>query len=203
LQFGQKRLRTSGPQPLCNCLICIAIGLPVAYEPLKSQAAGKDNGSMAPRPPPANERPTKDDSLASQSQSRINWLSLESLDIKSDEAKTSAVKHVETLSEPRSRSPSSRGNLSSRENTSAGAMEQRLPPQPVSEYKTYKRRWFGLFQLILLNIVVSWDVGIPEAPIARANGQLMSSISDIEIVVEFRADIKDSGRALEGVGRRD
>ncbi|MCJ1387112.1 hypothetical protein MMC17_010241 [Xylographa soralifera] len=28
-------------------------------------------------------------------------------------------------------------------------------PQPV--YKVYKRRWFGLFQLILLNIVVSWD----------------------------------------------
>jgi hypothetical protein len=26
------------------------------------------------------------------------------------------------------------------------------------EYRTYKRRWFGLIQLILLNIVVSWDV---------------------------------------------
>ncbi|KAG9240867.1 major facilitator superfamily domain-containing protein [Calycina marina] len=25
------------------------------------------------------------------------------------------------------------------------------------KYKTYKRRWFGLFQLVLLNIVVSWD----------------------------------------------
>ncbi|MCJ1439309.1 hypothetical protein MMC27_008701 [Xylographa pallens] len=29
------------------------------------------------------------------------------------------------------------------------------PHQPV--YKVYKRRWFGLIQLILLNIVVSWD----------------------------------------------
>jgi len=26
------------------------------------------------------------------------------------------------------------------------------------EYKVYKRRWFGLVQLVLLNIIVSWDV---------------------------------------------
>jgi hypothetical protein len=26
------------------------------------------------------------------------------------------------------------------------------------EYKVYKRRWFGLLQLTLLNIIVSWDV---------------------------------------------
>lgn len=25
-------------------------------------------------------------------------------------------------------------------------------------YKVYKIRWFGLFQLVLLNIIVSWDV---------------------------------------------
>ena len=28
-----------------------------------------------------------------------------------------------------------------------------------TEYRVYKMRWFGLAQLILLNIVVSWDVG--------------------------------------------
>lgn len=28
------------------------------------------------------------------------------------------------------------------------------------EYKVYKRRWFGLMQLVLLNIVVSWDVSL-------------------------------------------
>lgn len=28
----------------------------------------------------------------------------------------------------------------------------------TTEYRTYKRRWFGLAQLTLLNIVVSWDV---------------------------------------------
>jgi FLVCR family MFS transporter 7 len=27
-----------------------------------------------------------------------------------------------------------------------------------SHFKVYKRRWFGLAQLVLLNIVVSWDV---------------------------------------------
>jgi FLVCR family MFS transporter 7 len=27
-------------------------------------------------------------------------------------------------------------------------------------FKVYKRRWFGLAQLVLLNIVVSWDVSI-------------------------------------------
>ncbi|TVY23333.1 Solute carrier family 49 member A3, partial [Lachnellula hyalina] len=29
--------------------------------------------------------------------------------------------------------------------------------EDVVEYKVYKRRWFGLVQLVLLNIVVSWD----------------------------------------------
>lgn len=27
-------------------------------------------------------------------------------------------------------------------------------------FRVYKRRWFGLLQLVLLNIVVSWDVCI-------------------------------------------
>lgn len=27
-----------------------------------------------------------------------------------------------------------------------------------TEYRTYKRRWFGLAQLTLMNIIVSWDV---------------------------------------------
>ena len=32
------------------------------------------------------------------------------------------------------------------------------PTSNPMEYKVYKIRWFGLVQLILLNIVVSWDV---------------------------------------------
>lgn len=31
----------------------------------------------------------------------------------------------------------------------------------VTTYRTYKRRWFGLIQLTLMNIVVSWDVSSP------------------------------------------
>jgi hypothetical protein len=29
-----------------------------------------------------------------------------------------------------------------------------------AHFKVYKRRWFGLAQLVLLNVVVSWDVSI-------------------------------------------
>lgn len=27
-------------------------------------------------------------------------------------------------------------------------------------YRVYKRRWFGLMQLVLMNIIVSWDVSL-------------------------------------------
>ena len=42
-------------------------------------------------------------------------------------------------------------------------MGERIPPPVGSapagpEYKVYRRRWFGLLQLTLLNIIVSWDV---------------------------------------------
>ena len=30
----------------------------------------------------------------------------------------------------------------------------------TTEYRTYKRRWFGLIQLTLMNIIVSWDVSL-------------------------------------------
>ncbi len=38
--------------------------------------------------------------------------------------------------------------------------ESRVPiiEAPQSSYRVYKMRWFGLGQLVLLNIVVSWDV---------------------------------------------
>jgi len=34
----------------------------------------------------------------------------------------------------------------------------------TTTYKVYKRRWFGLVQLTLLNIIVSWDVRIHPLP---------------------------------------
>lgn len=32
--------------------------------------------------------------------------------------------------------------------------------QPIGQtaYRVYKRRWFGLLQLVLLNIMISWNV---------------------------------------------
>jgi MFS transporter, FLVCR family, MFS-domain-containing protein 7 len=38
-----------------------------------------------------------------------------------------------------------------------------------TEFKTYKRRWFGLIQLVLLNIIVSWDVSICSIPKCSAS----------------------------------
>lgn len=43
---------------------------------------------------------------------------------------------------------------------SSGLAQRSLLP-PTGGYKTYKRRFFGLAQLVLLNIIVSWDVSSP------------------------------------------
>ncbi len=32
------------------------------------------------------------------------------------------------------------------------------PEGEEPRYRVYKRRWFGLMQLVLLNVIVSWDV---------------------------------------------
>ena len=32
------------------------------------------------------------------------------------------------------------------------------------QYRTYKRRWFGLVQLTLMNVMVSWDVSLLPPP---------------------------------------
>ncbi|MCJ1463195.1 hypothetical protein MMC07_001800 [Pseudocyphellaria aurata] len=54
----------------------------------------------------------------------------------------------------------------------SGISSSQVPFMEAAEddivYKVYKRRWFGLVQLVLLNIVVSWDVsGLnPKAPIS-------------------------------------
>jgi hypothetical protein len=54
--------------------------------------------------------------------------------------------------EPSARAPP--GSALSRNADAGGDGTERA----VSEYKVYKRRWFGLVQLTLLNIIVSWDV---------------------------------------------
>jgi hypothetical protein len=43
----------------------------------------------------------------------------------------------------------------------ADSQDGTLSPDPLSTvtvYKVYRRRFWGLAQLVLLNIVVSWDV---------------------------------------------
>ncbi|RYO94186.1 hypothetical protein DL766_002729 [Monosporascus sp. MC13-8B] len=50
------------------------------------------------------------------------------------------------------------------ENTGDGSFDQGRAD--VTEYKVYKRRWFGLLQLTLLNIIVSWD-WMTFAPVAQ------------------------------------
>jgi len=44
-------------------------------------------------------------------------------------------------------------------NSNAGTgMDGMVEEGDAVTYKVYKRRWFGLVQLVLLNIIVSWDV---------------------------------------------
>jgi hypothetical protein len=55
--------------------------------------------------------------------------------------------------------PSSRGTgLGAAETGRDGAVESAAPVGV--QYKVYKRRWFGLVQLTLLNVIVSWDVSV-------------------------------------------
>lgn len=70
------------------------------------------------------------------------------------ESKTPIIR--EDISPPSASAPGpSAGALASRHETNPAA-----GPAPV--YRVYKRRFFGLFQLVLLNIIVSWDVcGLP------------------------------------------
>ncbi|KAF9876184.1 hypothetical protein CkaCkLH20_06127 [Colletotrichum karsti] len=49
----------------------------------------------------------------------------------------------------------------------------------ATEYRTYKRRWFGLAQLTLLNIIVSWD-WLTFAPVA-SNAATYFSVSESAI----------------------
>lgn len=42
-----------------------------------------------------------------------------------------------------------------------GAAQDHEEENPPRAYRVYKRRWFGLMQLVLMNIIVSWDVSSP------------------------------------------
>jgi hypothetical protein len=60
---------------------------------------------------------------------------------------------------------------------------ERNPPPPMDTpetYRTYKRRWFGLVQLVLLNAVVSWNV---YASSYTKDQFLVARSSDMTVVV--------------------
>lgn len=49
-----------------------------------------------------------------------------------------------------------------RDGDGRGDGEGEAQPTTLVRYRVYQRRWFGLLQLVLLNIVVSWDVSYRE-----------------------------------------
>jgi hypothetical protein len=53
-----------------------------------------------------------------------------------------------------------KSNSDIHEMSAPSSPERPAPPQmdTPETYRTYKRRWFGLIQLVLLNAVVSWNV---------------------------------------------
>jgi len=63
----------------------------------------------------------------------------------------------------RSRGEAPRSSSSAQRTHDADASIESSAPRRrnVGEYKVYKRRWFGVVQLVLLNTVVSWDVSSP------------------------------------------
>jgi FLVCR family MFS transporter 7 len=56
--------------------------------------------------------------------------------------------------------PQRSGSISNNEDFSVASemVDATRISDPPQQYRVYKRRWFGLFQLVLLNIIVSWDV---------------------------------------------
>ena len=59
---------------------------------------------------------------------------------------------------------SSSSTAQGRSNGNVVAQHQHVPGRTL-RFKVYKRRWFGLLQLTLLNIIVSWDVSISETTV--------------------------------------
>lgn len=52
--------------------------------------------------------------------------------------------------------------LQTQSSSSDPAVDVDMETNDSTVYRTYKRRWFGLLQLVLLNIIVSWDVSVQQ-----------------------------------------
>ncbi len=77
-------------------------------------------------------------------------------------------KHPSQLEE-RYTDAQSNGEASGSRPSAAGEDELAPINGEHTEYRVYKIRWFGLAQLILLNIVVSWDVSSPHLQYQRSS----------------------------------
>jgi len=71
--------------------------------------------------------------------------------------KNGALETVNTATTGESSSNPSRGTQDGLIRDAPEAGEAHVS-NATRRYRVYKRRWFGLFQLTLLNIIVSWDV---------------------------------------------
>jgi hypothetical protein len=78
-------------------------------------------------------------------------------DVKSENVHVDHADDIALIEVPSPSSPEP-ADLLTRTRTDGSAADNRLI------YKVYRRRWFGLAQLVLLNIVVSWDVCISIQP---------------------------------------
>ena len=77
-----------------------------------------------------------------------------------------------------------------------GAGEEEAAPivGERTEYRVYKIRWFGLAQLILLNIVVSWDVGAIASPMPKFHSVCSIANSCCKVALLLRR--RQHGRRL-------
>ncbi|KAA6411043.1 MAG: hypothetical protein FRX48_05354 [Lasallia pustulata] len=99
---------------------------------------------------PRSRRPSEEHSLLSQSASG-EWTELSAMGSGDDQASRVEERYVDE-----------RGDRVVEEREGAqGEEEGGREEGEVVVYKVYKRRWFGLIQLVLLNIIVSWDVRLP------------------------------------------
>ncbi|KAL8884199.1 MAG: hypothetical protein Q9215_007702, partial [Flavoplaca cf. flavocitrina] len=66
------------------------------------------------------------------------------------------------------------GHVSGVDGTPDNGEDGQAPPV----YRVYKRRWFGLLQLVLMNIIVSWD-WLSFSPVANTAAEYFSTTSSI------------------------
>jgi hypothetical protein len=79
---------------------------------------------------------------------------------------------------------SSSSNFQGQSNGNAVAQQQHVQSSTL-RFKVYKRRWFGLMQLTLLNIIVSWDVSTPETLVLFNAVHHESSYTNWSVVVDI------------------